>query len=510
MQVKAQRFFHDAAPPGHPGISITRPTPSQRLRFGDFGRRLAPSGEVLAWLLAKGTWDFTGKRVLELGSGLGLSGMACAAWTGCSSVLLTDGDPVLVEVLGANAALNKEAGAFADAEEAREAPAPDDWAGAAGRGGCHVQTAFLDWLAGGSVEEGCFDVILCADCVYNVELHIPLLKTLRRFLRPDGKVILIASPRAGSLYVFLSAARGFFGSVTCTVDYDDVVSSKFRGQKCFPQLVTLESLECNRFDTDDLSIFEDEHSKRFVERRRRALQEEEERTRQIHCRYGVRPAQLRTTALSTNEVKSMIERMVNPKTRGSRRPGVGGVEGDEREPATDDLHLPRSQAVQFVAQVPRPSTSESSRSLSPKADHDPNTIRCLREAVQQALRGKEHAFHSRNTPCATASGGSCSEHTLGEETSDSCSSRLLQSKRPHGRLYYHCDDQEESSVFGFYKHLQDKPQRPIDPTWVLNDGSRSCQTRALYPLRFHRTGQVQQKLWHRRDKVLVIPWPTAP
>ena len=76
VQVKVQRFFHDAAPPGHPGISITRPTPSQRLRFGDFGRRLAPSGEVLAWLLAKGTWDFTGKRVLELvGPASG-----CPAW----------------------------------------------------------------------------------------------------------------------------------------------------------------------------------------------------------------------------------------------------------------------------------------------------------------------------------------------------------------------------------------------------------------------------------------------
>ena len=33
-QVKSQRFFYDAATLGHPGISIVRPTSSQRLRFG--------------------------------------------------------------------------------------------------------------------------------------------------------------------------------------------------------------------------------------------------------------------------------------------------------------------------------------------------------------------------------------------------------------------------------------------------------------------------------------------
>jgi hypothetical protein len=75
-QLRAQRFFFDSAPTTHPGICIVRPTASQRLRFGDFGRRLAPSGEVLAWLVAKGTWNFSQKRVLELGSGLGLAGLA--------------------------------------------------------------------------------------------------------------------------------------------------------------------------------------------------------------------------------------------------------------------------------------------------------------------------------------------------------------------------------------------------------------------------------------------------
>ena len=88
-------------------------TASQRLRFGDFGRRLAPSGEVLAWLLAKGTWNFSQKRVLELGSGLVLAGLASAAWMDCNYVLLSDGDQELpvVDVMRRNIALNPQSNA---------------------------------------------------------------------------------------------------------------------------------------------------------------------------------------------------------------------------------------------------------------------------------------------------------------------------------------------------------------------------------------------------------------
>ena len=413
--------------------------------------------------MAKGAWNLAGKRVLELGSGLGLPGMACAAWTGCESVLLSDGDPELVEVLRANVALNQQAGAFGD-------PAPD---AASGR---HVQATFLDWVEGGNVEEGIFDVILCADCVYDVELHIPLLMTLRRYMRPDGKVILIASPRGGSLNVFLHAARGFFGSVTCTVDYDDAVSSKFRGQKCFPQLVTLETLDCNM---EDFSILEDEHAKRFVERRRRALQAEEEHFKLIRCRLRVRPA-LRATALSNNEINSMIERMMNPRIRGARHPGARVGEGDEQAPgiAAHDVHLPRSQTVQPAAQRSRPSTSGSQRSRpstsgsrSAQGNSDPDSIRALRETVQEALLELKNKSRNITSP---ESGESVSEQKPHpEDKLEYQSSRPMQ-PIDRGRIYYKCDDQEESSTtVGFYKHLQEKPHRPINPTWVMASGFRS-------------------------------------
>ena len=42
---------------------------------------------------------FKDKRVLDLGSGLGLQGLAAAAWTDARRVDLTDGDPTVVKTL---------------------------------------------------------------------------------------------------------------------------------------------------------------------------------------------------------------------------------------------------------------------------------------------------------------------------------------------------------------------------------------------------------------------------
>ena len=351
------RFLHNSSSADHPadgllqsGIMIVRPTPSQRLRFGDFGRRLAPSGEVLAWLIAKGTWDFDGKRVLELGSGLGLPGMACAAWTNASYVSLTDGDPELVDALRSNIALNAEAGAF--------------------NSKCQVRGAFIDWMEKHAADEEKFDVILCADCVYDVDLHVPLLLTLRRFLRPDGKVILMASPRGGSLHVFLGTARAFFGNVCSTTDYDDEVNSKLRGQKCFPHLVLLDVIEAA--SDEDFSILDDEVSKRHVERCRRALEEEEERAR-MNDRYKGSYDPNRT--LNPEQINSFIERMsstMRSKTRGREH--------------TDDLRPPvgpgPTKALASHTVVARPRTTESQTSWRQR---EPELMRQLRESVRIAL-----------------------------------------------------------------------------------------------------------------------------
>lgn len=71
-----------------------------------FGASLYPSAIVLADFLATHADELVkGKRVVELGAGLGLSAMAAAA-AGATKVWATDGDPLVVDLLRRNLAAN--------------------------------------------------------------------------------------------------------------------------------------------------------------------------------------------------------------------------------------------------------------------------------------------------------------------------------------------------------------------------------------------------------------------
>ena len=166
-----------------------------------------------------------GKKVLELGSGLGLTGLAVAAWCNCNAVHLTDGDPQAVSVIAKTVQLNQERGAFGSTEVAATTllwgPAPS---------------------AKASAEEADvhkYDVIIAADCVYDRALHQPLRQTLRRWLARDGTAICVASRRCGSLTDFERCARAEFAVDNWPADFDAKVSERFRAQKCHPYVLTL-------------------------------------------------------------------------------------------------------------------------------------------------------------------------------------------------------------------------------------------------------------------------------
>jgi predicted nicotinamide N-methyase len=254
---------------------------------------------VLAWLIAKGTWNFSQKRVLELGSGLGLAGLASAAWTDCNYVLLSDGDPELVDVMRQNIALNQQSNAFGE------------------EGQLHgkVQAACIDFLETKTDADNKFDVILCADCVYDTGLHIHLLHKFRQCLRPDGLVILMAAPREHSLETFLNTAKAYFGSVNRSVDYNDEVRKKFRGAKCFPHLVLLDDVA--PANNEEYSVFDDEVARRYIERLHTARLKEYGERAKIHSRYTIKREPV--TTLKQNEVNSMINRVANPTNRVRKR-----------------------------------------------------------------------------------------------------------------------------------------------------------------------------------------------
>ncbi|MGD8396651.1 MAG: methyltransferase domain-containing protein [Candidatus Eiseniibacteriota bacterium] len=107
-----------------------------------------------------------GRRVLELGAGVGVPGLA-AAQRG-ARVLITDREPVAIEVVRRSAVLN----------------------------GLVVETAVLDWNVSqedATVPQSDFDWIVGADLLYDRSHVEPLAGTLAALLRRGGRA-LIADP----------------------------------------------------------------------------------------------------------------------------------------------------------------------------------------------------------------------------------------------------------------------------------------------------------------------------
>jgi predicted nicotinamide N-methyase len=170
------------------GAYLARPRDWEALREDEalarrgvpYWARLWPSGEALAAAVAAGP-PLAGRRVLELGCGLGLPSVAAARAGG--RVLATDASTDAVVFAAHNLALNELAGDVAVASWAR---------------------------AGGALADGGpWDLVLAADVLYlnaNVEA---LLRLLPRLVG-DGGEAWIADPDRSGARDFLTAARKRF------------------------------------------------------------------------------------------------------------------------------------------------------------------------------------------------------------------------------------------------------------------------------------------------------------
>ena len=196
-------------------------------------RRLSPSEEVLGWYICNNAKKFEGARVLELGAGLGLAGLLCAAVTKAKEVLLTDGDPTVVKTLGKNVERNLQL--FGDVK---------------------VSTRLLSWenelrdsMSPCRKNLGQFDFIIAADIVYEDSAHHSLLALFKKFLRiplyrcqSEPMIILFASKRTGSLEKFIFDTRSAFPRTQVFENYDSMVSAQLSGMKCFPLLVLIRNM----------------------------------------------------------------------------------------------------------------------------------------------------------------------------------------------------------------------------------------------------------------------------
>ena len=135
-----------------------------------------PSSPPMAELVRRAGW-LRGTEALELGSGLGMVGVA-AGLAGLQ-VTFSDHDEMAVGIARRNAALN-------------------------GLAGC--EGLVLDWRGMAGAPDRKWPVILACDVIYEEGSHQPLLDALRRFMDPDGEAW-IADPGRTRAPAFCSAAE---------------------------------------------------------------------------------------------------------------------------------------------------------------------------------------------------------------------------------------------------------------------------------------------------------------
>jgi len=120
---------------------------------------------------------FKEKRILELGSGIGLTGLTIAAQCSPEEILMTDHNDEVIANLRYNVRINEEEG-HVDHDL--------------------IKVACLDWLEGLSLQQNHFDVVMAADCVYDpdsVPALVKLVKTCLSVAKPDSKAIFATSRR---------------------------------------------------------------------------------------------------------------------------------------------------------------------------------------------------------------------------------------------------------------------------------------------------------------------------
>lgn len=140
-----------------------------------FWVKLWESAIVLAQLLVGQKYDGN-TRMLELGAGLGVPGLAAAA-AGCS-VTLSDYEELILDFERVNAAAS---------------------------GLDNVSFEMLDWLNPPEMEQ--YDIIVGAEILFREEFFSPLLNIMRKALKPEGVIYLAHDVKRKSLKPFLQMAE---------------------------------------------------------------------------------------------------------------------------------------------------------------------------------------------------------------------------------------------------------------------------------------------------------------
>uniref|UniRef100_A0A7I4B5A6 Calmodulin-lysine N-methyltransferase n=1 Tax=Physcomitrium patens TaxID=3218 RepID=A0A7I4B5A6_PHYPA len=168
-----------------------------------------PAEEIMTYYCISRPELFRNKRVIELGSGYGLAGLAIAACSEASEVLLTDGNPHVVEYIQKNITANNEL--FGDTK---------------------VRTCTLHWSRHQAAMPGLnFDVVIAADCTFFKDFHLDLAYSIKSLLgTADGCQAILFNPRRGhSLDRFVRAAQSVELDVEIQEHYDSRIWNLHEG-----------------------------------------------------------------------------------------------------------------------------------------------------------------------------------------------------------------------------------------------------------------------------------------
>lgn len=185
---------------------------------------LWPAEEVLTHFCVSNFSLFRNKRVLELGSGYGLGGLAIAACTDAAEVFLTDGNPQVIDYVKANTRRNSHL--FGTTE---------------------VTACVLNWSDNvPSMLEERFDIVVAADCTFFRASHAALACRVKDLLkRCSASLAMFFNPqRDDSLNSFLQTARSTQLNVDLNEKYDVLL------WRLHQDLVKGDVPEWRNYDTD--------------------------------------------------------------------------------------------------------------------------------------------------------------------------------------------------------------------------------------------------------------------
>ena len=179
-------------------------SPERLIGFNNTGNVCVwPSEEVMAYYCLKHLEMFQEMHICELGGGMtSLSGLLLATTHVPAKVFVTDGNQKSVDnikdIMAANPSLVN----------------------------ADVSAEVLMWsqsfLNKPSTHDAVYDYVLCADCQFFTEVHLELVQVIHKLLKPNGKAMIFAPQRNGTLEQFCSVASHSF-YVQSVTKYDDVV-----------------------------------------------------------------------------------------------------------------------------------------------------------------------------------------------------------------------------------------------------------------------------------------------